>query len=235
MPADTSLTSQELFEQSGRYAEMLERGIGLSGEDQDFFIAGRLRDLRLQLPAGWTPRRVLDFGCGIGRTTAQLARTFPDAELVGVDTSRQAVAAAQVSHGSARIRFRCDPDWSEPPSFDLCHTSGVFHHIRPADRPAALAAIHRALAPGGYFALFENNPWNPGTRLVMKRIPFDRDAEPFSAREARRLLRQAGFAAPGQARFLFYFPRSLAFLRFSEPWLVRLPLGAQYWLLAAKA
>ena len=40
----------------------------------------------------------------------------------------------------------------------------------------ALRCIRRLLRPNGIFALWENNPWNPGTRLVMRRIPFDRDA-----------------------------------------------------------
>jgi hypothetical protein len=48
-----------------------------------------------------------------------------------------------------------------------------------------------ALRPGGLFALCKNNPWNPRKRLVMRSIPFDRDAAPLSHRMARRLLRTA--------------------------------------------
>ena len=94
--------------------------------------------------------------------------------------------------------------------------------------------IHRALKPGGRFALMENNPWNPGTRLVMDRIEFDRGAVPLSPPQARRLLIAGGFGRCAPARFLFYFPRPLAFLRFSEPWLARIPLGAQYYFLATR-
>ena len=54
---------------------------------------------------------------------------------------------------------------------------------------AALAALPFvglfALLTGGVLALFENNPWNPGTRLVMKRIPFDRNAQTISPRAGR--------------------------------------------------
>ena len=46
--------------------------------------------------------------------------------------------------------------------------------------------------PAGYFALFENNPWNPGARLVMRRIPFDRDAIMLSPRHAARMLILSG-------------------------------------------
>jgi hypothetical protein len=37
----------------------------------------------------------------------------------------------------------------------------------------------------------ENNPWNPGTRYVMSRIPFDRDAIPLTPSAARHLLKRA--------------------------------------------
>src|SRR5437870_1900508 len=56
-------------------------------------------------------------------------------------------------------------------SFDLCYCNGVFHHIPPHERLGAARLIFRSLARGGHFALFENNPLNPGTRMVMRRIP----------------------------------------------------------------
>jgi SAM-dependent methyltransferase len=126
-------------------------------------------------------------------------------------------------------------DYQSIELFDLCYVNGVFHHIHPTERVAALTTIKNVLVPGGYFAFFENNPWNPGTRLVMKRIPFDHNAQPLSSRAARRLLVETGFKCLGRTRFLFCFPRSLAFLRFCERWLVHFPLGAQYWLLATRS
>jgi len=109
-----------------------------------------------------------------------------------------------------------------------------FHHIEPESRIAAVQNIHRALRPGGRLALFENNPWNPGTRLVMSRIPFDRDAITLSLPEAKHLVRCGGFTETPASWSLFYFPQPLAFLRFSERALSYLPLGAQYCVLAAK-
>ncbi len=223
----------ELFELSEQYAEMLQRGIQLSGENQDFFIAGRVRHLRRSLPPGFRPRRVLDFGCGTGNTTPYLTEAFPGAEIVGLDTAENALAWATTRYGSPGVTFCRVADLGRQEPFDLCYTNGVFHHIDPADRPAALRLVRNALRLGGVFALFENNPWNPGTRLVMSRIPFDRDAQPLSPTEASRLLHSAGFsAAPVQS--LFYFPRLLSFLRFAEPYLSCLPLGAQYCVLAGK-
>ncbi len=225
----------ELFERSEQYAEMLHQGIRLSGENQDFFIAGRIRHLQHALPPGFCPRRILDFGCGTGSTVVHLSETFPQAEVVGVDTAASAIAWAQAKWASsARISFCTVEGAGLQAPFDLCYSNGVFHHIPPVDRPEALRWIHRALAPEGLMALFENNPWNPGTRMVMKRIPFDRDAQPLSPLEARALLRATGFCEVNPVRSLFYFPRPFAFLRFSERWLSCVPLGAQYCVIVAK-
>jgi SAM-dependent methyltransferase len=223
-----------LFDLSSEYDALLNQGLKLSGEDKWYFIDGRLRELLRRVPAGWRPRRVLDFGCGIGATSSKLADLFPEATIVGVDTSEAAIAHAAATFGCERLSFGLVSDMPVDESFDLCYVNGVFHHIEPSARVDAVARIRRALAPGGYFGFFENNPWNPGTMAVMRLIPFDRDAKPLSMREARRLCLKGGFQQVEHVSFLFYFPRSLALLRFMEPWLVRVPMGGQYLVLAVK-
>ena len=223
-----------LFDLSDEYRQMLNQGIRLSGESQEFFIHGRLQSLASRMHADVTVRRVLDFGCGIGTATGHLAERFPNAEVIGVDTSANALDYAQEHYGSDRVRFRGLAELTQEDDFDLCYVNGVFHHIEPASRVGAVQNIHRALRSGGRLALFENNPWNPGTRMVMSRIPFDRDAITLSPPETKRLLRAGGFTQPAVSWSLFYFPRPLAFLRFTEHALSHLPLGAQYCVLAAK-
>jgi hypothetical protein len=102
----------------------------------------------------------------------------------------------------------------------LCtvYINGVFHHILPNEGQQTLMMIRELLEPGGHLALFENNPWNPGTRMVMRRIPFDRDAMPLSFLEASRRIKAAGFKVCA-TRFLFYIPKSFAPLCFIEPYL----------------
>jgi SAM-dependent methyltransferase len=226
-------TTDNLFDLTEEYSLMLQKGLRLSGEDQTFFIEGRLRDLA-RILEDRHPRRVLDFGCGLGHTAGYFSRLFPNAEIVGVDTAEKAVDFAQSHYGSSKVSFQTLERFSETDSFDLAYCNGVFHHIDPAEREGAAKLVHRALAPGGHFALFENNPWNPGTRMVMARIPFDRDAITLSPPEVVRLLRTSGFDVSRWPRSLFYFPRPLAFLRFTEPWLASLPLGAQYYAFARK-
>lgn len=223
-----------LFGLSESYEQMLEQGISLSGENQMFFVDGRIRDLLRRLPRDFRPSRILDFGCGIGKATARLADVFPTASVVGMDIADPALARAERQYGSSRITFRNAATLSPGDSFDLCYCNGVFHHIEPELRPRIVRNLHDALADRAYCAIFENNPWNPGTRMVMRRIPFDRDAKMLSCLSLRRLLRENGFRTTRPPRFLFYYPRSLAFLRFTEVGLTRVPLGAQYYVLGYK-
>ncbi|HYF34221.1 MAG TPA: methyltransferase domain-containing protein, partial [Prosthecobacter sp.] len=116
---------------------------------------------------------------------------------------------------------------------DLAYCNGVFHHIPVAERDDAIASIFKALKPGGHFALWENNPWNPAVWFVMSRVPFDHDAILLWPRETRMRLRAAGFRII-ETRFWFVFPAALARLRFSEKALSRMPLGGQYVVLAQK-
>lgn len=222
------------FEKAEEYDAELNQGLRLSGEDKGYFLRGRLADLRARLPADFSPRAILDFGCGLGETSALFAELFPGAAVHGVDTAESAIAYAREHFGSPRVSFGALSSIGEAPRFDLAYCNGVFHHIAPAERAGAAAMVARALQPDGRFALFENNPFNPGTRLVMSRIPFDRDAVLLTPGEARRLLEGAGLRSPSPARFLFYFPRPLAALRFLEPALVRLPLGGQYWVMGER-
>ena len=226
---------EELFDLSEQYEEMLRMGVSLSGEDPAYFMRGRIDDLAARLPAGWKPKRILDFGCGTGESSAYLGEKFASAHVVGVDTSAAAVALAEKRHGSVHVEFGPMEQLSGEASFDLCYVNGVFHHIEPPRRLEAVQSIFNALSSGAYFALFENNPWNPGTRLVMSRIPFDRDAQTLSYIATQKLIVAAGFRLARATRFLFYFPRSLASLRGLETVLHGIPLGAQYYVLGVKS
>lgn len=227
---EIELVPEQLFDRAAEYEAMLNQGIGLSGESQEFFIAGRIQDMRSQVPAG--PRRILDFGCGTGKACAYLAGVFPHSHVVGADLSDDAIRFARTTFGSDRVSFVNLAALPELEQFDLCYINGVFHHIHPDERQQALEGIRQLLKPGAHLALFENNPWNPGTRMVMSRIPFDRDAIPMSYLETRQRVQTAGFHVRG-ARFLFYLPKTLSALRFIEPWFVKVPFGAQYYILAS--
>jgi SAM-dependent methyltransferase len=216
---------------AGTYDEQLARGVSLSGEGKDYFARGRVDWVRRCLP-GVRPERALDFGCGTGDTAPLLRDVLGARDVLGLDTSAGAIAIAN-GNATPGTRFGVLEQARPEGDVDLAYCNGVFHHIVPEQRAAAVRWVYDALRPGGWFAFWENNPWNPGTRLVMSRIPFDRDAIPLSALEARRILREGGFEV-ASVHFMFIFPRALSALRGLEAPLARLPLGGQYQVLCRK-
>jgi trans-aconitate methyltransferase len=219
---------------AGAYDEALDRGLSLSGESKEHFARRRIEWLASRLlQCGHQASQVLDYGCGTGDSTPLLAQRLSAASVTGVDLSEESIVLARRRHGGTKAEFSTIRELTPAARFDVAYCNGVFHHIEPDDRPAALAYIRRSLACGGYFAFWENNPWNPGTQLVMRRIPFDRDAKRISASRARRLLEAAGFDII-VTDFLFLFPRLLALLRPIETKLTRVPAGAQYLVLCRK-
>lgn len=213
------------------YEDALGQGLALAGESKEYFARERVHWLASCLSGLGVPcSRVLDFGCGTGTAAPHLLGQLGAAAVVGVDPSQASLEVARRTHGDRRVTFAATAEAAPAADFDLAFCNGVFHHIPPAERPAALDYIRRSLAPGGCFAFWENNPWNPGTRLVMRRIPFDRDAQVISAPAARRLLRQAGFQVL-RVDFLFIFPHALRALRPIERHLTKLPVGGQYQVL----
>jgi len=220
---------------AGNYERELEKGLAISGETQDYFAAGRVDLLRHQITErGLQVRQILDYGCGTGNSIPFLL-TIPNVvRVVGVDVSRESIEVARSRYHGLPVEFMTTETELEAGTFDLVFCNGVFHHIHPSDRPRSMDYIRRSLKGTGHFALWENNPWNPGTRYVMSRIEFDRDAVTLSPRQGRQLLQQHGFRVVGQ-RFAFFFPRFLKFLRPLECRLGRLPIGAQYLTLGAKA
>ena len=216
------------------YDAALDRGISLSGESKEYFARTRIDWLSYRLRQhGCQPRRVLDYGCGTGGSAPELLDRLSAASVTGVDVSGESIERARSQHAGRDGGFSTLDDRQPVAEYDLAYCNGVFHHIEPADRGGALAYISRALSGRGYFAFWENNPWNPGTRLVMRRIPFDRDAKTLSAPAARRLLDGAGFEIIS-TDFLFLFPRVLAAFRPLETRLTRWPAGAQYMVLCRK-
>lgn len=230
----TTETSTNVFDEFvDSYEAACSRGLELSGEDRDYFVVRRVDRTRRLCSSLADVKAIVDFGCGLGHSAPHLVAAFPHTRIVGLDTSEAAVAMARRRYQSDEVQFTTDDRVIERHSANLVYSNGTFHHIEPVDRERHAQKILQWLAPGGLFALWENNPWNPGTRLVMKRIPFDRDAKPLSYLEAQTLLADCGFRVLDTS-FHFYFPAWLKGLRRFESRLERLPLGAQYCVLAQK-
>ena len=217
------------------YDEALARGLAVSGEDRLYFARARIaflgRCLRgMSVPA---PTSVIDFGCGNGAATPLFFEELGVERVLGVDASERCLAVARERYGSPSARFVSLRDFSPAGSEPLVFCNGVFHHVPSPERPGLVDLVRASLRPDGLFSLWENNPWNPGARYVMWRIPFDRDAVMLSARAARAMVRREGLEVV-RTDYAFIFPHLLKALRIFEPVLAKAPLGAQYQVLSRR-
>lgn len=216
------------------YDAVLDDAISISGEDKNYFARGRiawLADCLRQLQVH--PKSAMDFGCGTGSASPLLLELLGVESVAGIDVSSRSLDVARRAYASERTQFLLSDEYQPSEQIDLVFCNGVFHHIWPNEREAAVSCIHRSLRPGGLFAFWENNPWNPGMRFVMSRCRFDADAITVSPPAARRLLRAGGFEIL-RTDFLFVFPRALKSLRGMERFLSRFPFGAQFQVLCRK-
>jgi SAM-dependent methyltransferase len=221
-------------EAASTYDVQLNRALALTGEDKHYFAEQRIVHLARCLRAmAFEAREVLDFGCGTGGATPYLFKHLPTRSLCGLDVSKKSLEVAAAAYRQYAARFVELAAYRPAEQVDLAYCNGVFHHIQIPQRAEALGVVRAALRPGGLFAFWENNPWNPGTRYIMSRVAFDRDASTISPIEARRMLREAGFRAL-RTDFLFVFPAVLRRLRGLERHLAKLPLGGQYQVLCRK-
>jgi ubiquinone/menaquinone biosynthesis C-methylase UbiE len=96
--------------------------------------------------------RGLDVCCGTGAGLMTLQRLCRDG-FTGVDFSAGMLAQARTAYPDAtfvRADVRALPFAAE---FDLAVTFGALGHFLPAERPALFEGVHRALRPGGLFAV----------------------------------------------------------------------------------
>jgi len=104
-------------------------------------------------------RRVLDFGCGCGRTLRWFLRDFPGVEFHGADVDAEAVAwCGRNLPGATFVRNQPQPPLPYPDRhFDLIYCLSVFTHLDEAMQDLWLAELSRLLAPRGVILLTVHN------------------------------------------------------------------------------
>ncbi|MEA2378930.1 MAG: hypothetical protein QOK00_996 [Thermoleophilaceae bacterium] len=112
----------------------------------------------------WQGKRVLDFGCGPGRTLSEFAEEARQAEFVGCDIHAESLDWARANlPGFSFVQNGEEPPLDLPSSsFDLIYGVSVFTHL--TDHWAGwLAEAHRLLRPGGLgvFSFLGEALWQP--------------------------------------------------------------------------
>jgi SAM-dependent methyltransferase len=127
----------------------------------------------LEISGDIAGKRVLEYGCGDGWITTELARR--GAHVTAFDISAEAVAQTRRALAAANLQSRCRvevmggealefPDQS----FDLAFGFAILHHL---DLTLALRELHRVLVPGGKGVFGEPLAGNPVINLYRRLTP----------------------------------------------------------------
>jgi len=229
--------SQPEFDRySGSYEELLKDPIRdrFTGAGSQFFHV-RKRDLIREhfssLGINTRALRYLDVGCGKGELLSLLRDDFH--EVSGCDPSPGMLSSSEgvetrVQDNPGKIPF-------DDGIFDFVTAVCVYHHVPSSSRLVLTREANRVLKPKGVFAIIEHNPYNPVTRLIVRRTPVDADAVLLKAAEAREWMRAAEFTCD-VPRYFLYFPETI-YRRTGdrlEHLLRGVPLGGQYAVFGTK-
>lgn len=104
--------------------------------------------------------RVLDFGCGCGRTLRWLEGLTPRAHLAGTDIDAECVdwCAANIPFAHFSRNELLPPLEFDDEAFDLVYAISVFTHLRESAQDAWLAELQRITCPGAVLLLSTHGP-----------------------------------------------------------------------------
>jgi trans-aconitate 2-methyltransferase len=122
------------------------------------------RDLLAQVPLE-APHRVIDLGCGPGNSTELLIARWPQAEVIGLDSSPDMLRQAR-ERLPGRTFVEADlARWIPPEGTDLLFANAVFQWV--PKHPLVLRRLLQTLPPGGVLAVqMPDNTAEPALALM---------------------------------------------------------------------
>jgi SAM-dependent methyltransferase len=216
-------------EYADQYENLLQGQLAFFSKDRGYFSQYKVALAKEFSPV--SPKRVLDFGCGIGLSLPFLVRYFPDAKVFATDLSKRSLEHVEQYFPEVTIHRDEALDGN---SYDIIFVSGVFHHVPRRQREIVMKRLEGLLTKGGRLFVFEHNPFNPVTRRMVATCPFDEDAELITYRNMKRLVGGSGGLQILAAGYCLFFPRSLSGLSPLEKFLRWLPAGGQYFAVGGK-
>ncbi|KAJ6013746.1 hypothetical protein N7540_008337 [Penicillium herquei] len=124
------------------------------------------RDLlaRVNLQA---PKTVVDLGCGPGNSTAVLESRYPDAHLVGMDSSPDMIRKAQATLPHLEFSIADLNTFSPQTPVDLYYSNAVFQWLGREQRIEVIKRLMETQPSGGVFAFQVPDNLNEPSHVLM--------------------------------------------------------------------
>lgn len=166
--------------------------------------------------------KILEYGCGTGRNISFLKKYYPNAIITGADISLKSLQIAKKNNPNEKFVHVKEVDGQ----FDLIFIAGVFHHIHPDLRVDVASHIKTLLKHNGLLIIFEHNPFNPITRRIVDKCPYDEDAILLYPSQLKKLFRdRLDFITN---RYTLFVPPIIPFSYQADKMLSLIPLGGQF-------
>lgn len=116
------------------------------------------------------PQRVIDLGCGPGNSTAVLAERWPTAQLTGLDSSPDMIAAARKSSPARDWQVGDIADWAAQTgeSFDVVFSNAALQWVN--DHAAVFPKLLSRVAPDGALAIQMPGNYDAPAHTVMREL-----------------------------------------------------------------
>ncbi|MFT7772675.1 trans-aconitate 2-methyltransferase [Roseateles sp.] len=125
------------------------------------------RDLLARVPLQ-APRRVVDLGCGPGNSAELLVQRFPDAEVIGIDSSAAMLESARERLPGCRFELADIADWTPQDAPDLIYANASLQWV--GDHERLLPRLLGLLAPGGVLAVQMPDNRDEPTHRAMREL-----------------------------------------------------------------
>lgn len=116
------------------------------------------------------PTAVYDLGCGVGEIARLMTERWPEAEVVGSDSSEAMIEKARAG-GESRVTWQVDDasTWAPPKPADVIFSNAMLHWIPGHDE--LFPRLVRHLRPGGVLAAQMPLSWpEPSHRLIRETL-----------------------------------------------------------------
>jgi trans-aconitate 2-methyltransferase len=132
-----------------------------------------------------SPARVADLGCGPGNSTALLVARWPDAVVVGVDSSSEMLARARASGLRAAWVESDIAEWTPAGPLDVLFSNAALQWL--PDHARLLPRLLGQVRPGGVLAVQMPHNFGSPSHVLLREVA---DAGPWAERLQPLLLRE---------------------------------------------
>lgn len=111
-----------------------------------------LKSLFIYLKPDFSPKSILELGCGTGNLTQIVQQRYPTANITAVDISGECINECKSRISSPKVEYvKCDFKEIDFPidTFDLVISSISIHHLKDIDKEILFQRLHKFQAPNG--------------------------------------------------------------------------------------